>query len=119
MTDYSQSLQDAAKQGAFDPKPRTVTVGNAQTKGSKNATVTIVEFSDFQCPYCERAYPVINAVLKTYGDKVLLAYKHFPLVTIHPHAQKTAEAAVCAAEQGKFWEFHNALFEHQSDWSSI
>lgn len=119
VTDYSQTLQDAAKQGAFDPKPRDVTVGDAHVKGKVGAPVTIVEFSDFQCPYCERVYPTINQVVKDYGDKVVLAYKYFPLVSIHPRAQKSAEAAVCASDQGKFWEFHNALFEHQSDWSAL
>lgn len=117
--DYSQGLQDAAKQGAFDPKTRNVTVGDAHVRGKAGAPVTIVEFSDFQCPYCERAYPVVNKVLKDYGDKVLLAYKQFPLISIHPRAQKSAEAAACAGDQGKFWEMHNALFEHQTDWSSL
>jgi protein-disulfide isomerase len=119
VTDYSQTLQDAAKQGAFDPKIHAVSVGNAHTIGKAGAPITIVEFSDFQCPYCERAYPVVKQVLKDYGDKVLLAYKQFPLVTIHPRAQKSAEAAACASDQGKFWEMHNALFENQSDWSSL
>lgn len=119
VTDYSQTLQDAAKQGAFDPKVHTVSVGTAHTQGKAGAPITIVEFSDFQCPYCERAYPVIKQVMKDYGDKVLLAYKQFPLVSIHPRAQKSAEAAACASDQGKFWEMHNALFENQSDWSSL
>ncbi len=117
--DYSQNLQAAAKQGAFDPKPRAVSIGDAHIRGKAGAPVTIVEFSDFQCPYCEQAYPTIKQVEKEYGDKVVLAYKYFPLVSIHPRAQKSAEAAACASDQGKFWEMHDALFEHQSDWSSL
>ena len=94
-------------------------MGDANVKGKAGSKVTIVEFSDFQCPYCSRAYPVVNQVMKEYGDKVQLVFKQFPLVSIHPHAQKAAEAAACAADQGKFWEMHNALFEHQSEWSSL
>lgn len=119
ITDYSQNLQDAAKQGAFDPKQKEVAVGDAQVKGKAGAPITIVEFSDFQCPYCEKAYPVINQVVKEYGNKVLLVFKQFPLVSIHPRAQKAAEATACAGDQGKFWAMHDALFEHQTDWSSL
>jgi len=119
VADYSQGLQDAAKQGAFDPKPKNITVGKAQTKGKGGSPITIVEFSDFQCQFCERATPAVERVLKEYGDKVLFAYKHFPLISIHPNAQKTAEASECAADQGKFWEFHDALFASQNDWASL
>ena len=119
VTDYSQTLQDAAKQGAFDPKVHAVSIGEAHTRGKVGAPVTIVEFSDFQCPYCGQVYPVVKQILKDYGDKVVFAYKYFPLVSIHPRAEKSAEAAACASDQGKFWEMHDALFEHQSDWSSL
>lgn len=119
VADYSKSLQDANAQGAFDPKPRVVAVGSASVRGKTGAPVTIIEFSDFQCPYCSRAHPTIKKVLADYGDKVVLAYKHFPLVTIHPRAQITAEAAECAKDQGKFWEFHDQLFDNQTDWSSL
>lgn len=119
VTDYSQSLQDANKAGAFDPKPRDVAIGSAITRGKAGAPITIVEYSDFQCPFCSKAHPTIKQVLSEYGDKVLLAYKHYPLVTIHPRAQISAEAAECAKDQGKFWEFHDQLFEHQADWSSL
>ncbi|HLD24557.1 MAG TPA: thioredoxin domain-containing protein [Patescibacteria group bacterium] len=119
VTDYSKSLQDAAQSGAFDPKPRTVAVGNSSVRGKAGAPVTIIEFSDFQCPFCGRANPTVKQVLKEYGDKVILAYKHFPLVSIHPRAQKAAEASECAKDQGKFWEFHDQLFDNQTDWSSL
>lgn len=119
MADYSQALQDAGKQGAFDPKPREVTFADTDSqRGPKDAKVTIVEFSDFQCPYCSRAFPTVEQVMKDYNGKVRLVYKHFPLVSIHPHAQKAAEAAECAKAQGKFWEFHDQLFTTQTDWSS-
>lgn len=117
--DYSKSLQDAAQSGAFDPKPRQVAVGNSSVRGKTGAPVTIIEFSDFQCPFCSRANPTVKQVLESYGDKVVLSYKHFPLVSIHPRAQKSAEAAECAKDQGKFWEFHDQLFDNQTDWSSL
>ena len=85
--------------------------------GDKNAPITIVEYSDFQCPFCERAYSGAIASFKQSdyfkSGKVNLVYKHFPLNSIHPFAQKAAEAAECANRQGKFWEYHNMLFENQ------
>lgn len=119
VADYSQTLQDANKSGAFDPVPRAVAAGSSASKGPENAPITIIEFSDFQCPFCSRALPVVNQVMSEYKDKVLLVYKHLPLVSIHPRAQKTAEAAECAKDQGKFWEFHDKLFEKQTDWASL
>lgn len=118
-TDYSKGLQDAFQSGAFDPKPRQVGIGNSSVRGKAGAPVTIVEFSDFQCPFCSRAHPTVKQVLESYGDKVTFVYKHFPLISIHPRAQKSAEAAECAKDQGKFWEFHDQLFENQTDWSSL
>lgn len=120
--DYSQSLQDAytnPRGKLFDPEPKNISVGNASVKGNGDAPVVIVEYSDFQCPYCERAFPTVQQVLSAYPGKVLFAYKHFPIASIHPHAQKTAEASECARDQGKFWEFHDKLFETQEDWSLL
>lgn len=119
VTDYSQTLQDANKSGAFDPKPRTLTIGTSNSRGADNAPVTIVEFSDFQCPFCSRALPTVKQVLNEYKDKVKFVYKHMPLVSIHPRAHVAAQAAECAKDQGKFWEFHDQLFEKQTDWSSL
>lgn len=86
--------------------------------GDKDAAVTIVEFSDFQCPFCKRAADGAVADFKdsTYfkEGKVNLVYKHFPLNSIHPYAQKAAEAAECANRQGMFWEYHDALFANQN-----
>jgi len=83
--------------------------------GPADAKVTIVEFSDFQCPYCSRfvsqAYPQIK---QQYEGKVRFVFRDFPLSTIHPWAEKGAEAAGCANEQGKFWEYHDAIFQNQT-----
>ena len=80
-------------------------------RGDFNAPITLVEFSDFECPFCARHYPTLTKILDDYKGKVRLVYKHFPLV-FHPNGQKAAEASECADEQGKFWEYHDKLFEN-------
>ena len=82
-------------------------------KLSGSDKVVILEYSDFQCPYCGQVEPIVKQLLSTYGDKVELDYKHFPLTTIHQFAQKAAEASECARAQGKFWQYHDELFAHQ------
>jgi protein-disulfide isomerase/copper chaperone CopZ len=79
--------------------------------GDFNAPITLVEFSDFECPFCARHYSTLKRILEEYKGKVRLVYKHFPL-RFHPNAQKAAEASECAGEQGKFWEYHDKLFEN-------
>ena len=82
------------------------------TMGPKTAPVTIVEFSDFQCPYCARAQPILKDLMQRYDGKVRLVFRDFPL-DMHAQAQKAAEAARCAGDQGKFWEMHDRLFTDQ------
>ncbi|MCK5413632.1 MAG: DsbA family protein [Candidatus Pacebacteria bacterium] len=85
------------------------------TKGSTDAEVIIIEFSDFECPYCNEAKNVLDEVLKSYPEQVRLVYKHFPLPPPeHENAQKAAEASQCANDQGKFWEMHDLMFEDQN-----
>lgn len=91
---------------------RVEVAANGPTVGPENAPVTIVEFSDFQCPYCARLIPTLDQVKAKYGDKVRLIFMQYPL-NFHQHAQKAAEASLCANDQGKFWELHNAMFENQ------
>lgn len=97
----------------FDSYRAELTTEGHPSKGPATAPVTIVEFSDFQCPYCSRILPTIEQALTTYGDKVRVVFRQFPLNSIHPEAQKAAEGSLCAADQGKFWEFHDALFANQ------
>jgi protein-disulfide isomerase len=83
-------------------------------RGSLDAPVIMVEYADFQCPYCGQAYPVVKALENDLGDMLAVVFRHFPLATVHPHAQLAAEAAEAAGAQRRFWEMHDTLFEHQS-----
>jgi len=83
-------------------------------RGPENAPVTLVVFDDFQCPYCARHQDSLNSLVDYYGDKLRLAFKHFPLSQIHNMAQRAGEAAECAGEQGKFWEYADTLYVNQS-----
>jgi protein-disulfide isomerase len=92
--------------------PRIQVEAKGPARGPQTAPVTIVEFSDFQCPFCGKEFPVIERVMKEYDGKVRLVFRHFPL-DFHPFAEKAAEAAACAADQGKFWELHDKMFTNQ------
>lgn len=81
--------------------------------GRPDAALTMVEYGDYECPFCARAYPVVEAILERLGDGLRFAYRHFPLSTIHPHAELAAEAAEAAASQGRFWEMHRLLYGDQ------
>lgn len=84
-------------------------------RGAKNPTVTIVEYSDIECPFCSRFHDTMKEVLDVYGDDVAWVYRHFPLESIHPNARLAANATECAADQGEdFWEFTDLLFENQA-----
>jgi protein-disulfide isomerase len=93
-----------------------VDLNNAPIQGPANAPITIVEFSDFQCPFCSRVEPTLKQLLKDYPGKVRLAFRQNPL-PFHQNAPSAAKAALAAQEQGKFWEFHDLLFENQKDLS--
>ncbi|MEM7052705.1 MAG: thioredoxin domain-containing protein [Acidobacteriota bacterium] len=97
----------------LDP-PRVEVAATGPAKGPENAPVTIVEFSDFECPFCSRVNPTLAKVQEQYGDKVRIVFRQFPL-SIHANAQKAAEASLCADDQGKFWEMHDLMFEQQRD----
>lgn len=82
-------------------------------QGSSSAAVTLVEYGDYQCPFCGDTYPIIKKLQKHFGDQLRFVFRNFPLVRIHAYAQRAAEAAEAAGGQGKFWEMHDYLYEHQ------
>lgn len=83
-------------------------------RGNPNAKITLLEYSDFECPFCSRHKPTMDQLLTQYDGDVRLVYRHFPLTSIHPNAQKAAEASECAGEQNKFWEMHDLLFANNT-----
>lgn len=111
-----QQSQQQEAQKAFlqqmkaDPKS---VIGDSPTTGSPDQKIVLLEFSDFQCPFCAKAHETINQFIAAHKDKVTLTYKHLPLTQIHPEAMPAAKAAWAAGQQGKFWEFHDALFTQQ------
>jgi protein-disulfide isomerase len=82
-------------------------------QGPRTASVNLVEYGDYECPYTGQAYPIVKEIQKRLGNELLFVFRNFPLREIHPHAQHAAEAAEVAAAQGKFWDMHDYLFEHQ------
>ena len=84
-------------------------------QGPADAPVTLVEYGDYECPYCGRAYPVVKRIQKALGDRLRFVFRNFPLNTLHEHAGVAAQAAEAAGAQGKFWEMHDLLYEHQDD----
>ncbi len=87
------------------------------TAGNPNAQIVIVEFADFQCPFCFQAFPIVHQLINTYGDQIKFVYRDFPISNSHPYAQKAAEAGECAQAQGRFWEMHDKMFQNQADLS--
>ena len=83
-------------------------------EGPADAPITLVEYGDYQCPYCGAAYPVVQRLQKTLGKKLRFVFRNFPLTQAHPYAMIAAESAEAAALQGKFWELHDLLFEQQT-----
>ena len=96
------------------PFTLTVPVGPADhVLGPSHAPVTLVEYGDLECPNCKQAAPVVKLLLQRFANRLRFAFRHFPLEGVHPHAELAAEAAECAGGQGKFWQMHDLLFEHQ------
>jgi len=118
---FQKKQQESAKQQEEQAKadleeqfknPVKIDIGKSPVKGPANAKVTIVEFSDFQCPYCKRGRDVMDEMLKAYPNDVKVTFKHFPL-GFHKEAEPAARASWAAQQQGKFWEYHDILFNNQ------
>jgi protein-disulfide isomerase len=111
-SDFVNGLRKEAQVTFLLEPPRVSVEAVGPSRGPESAPVTIVEFSDFECPFCSRVNPTLEQVKKEYGDKVRVVFRQFPL-NIHPNAPKAAEASLCAHEQGKFWEMHDLMFAEQ------
>ena len=105
------ALRDEYEIENYLEPPRFEVAAEGPAKGPETAPVTIVEFSDFECPFCKRIYPTLNQVMDEYEGRVRLVFRQFPLHSLHPNAQRAAEASLCADDQGQFWEMHDAMFE--------
>lgn len=109
-TAYLQSLRSQAKIEVLLQAPRAdISLTNVAVRGKTHAPVTIVEYADYECPYCQQVQPVLAQIEKSYAGQVAFVYKDYPL-PMHPHAQKAAEASRCAEAQGKYWEYHDLLY---------
>jgi protein-disulfide isomerase len=84
-------------------------------QGPPDAPVTLLEYGDYQCPYCGEAYPIVKQLQRSLGDSMAFVFRNFPLTSVHPYAEEAAEAAEAAGAQGKFWEMHDRLYEHQDE----
>lgn len=99
----------------LEPQRIAIVADGRPSKGPDDAPVTIVEFSDFECPYCAALFPTLQQVMADYKDKARLVYLQFPLADIHPNALKAAEASLCALDQNKFWQMHDAMFTDRAN----
>jgi protein-disulfide isomerase len=122
ITEYSASIQALATSSPprFQILANKVDVSDAAIEGNPNAKVMVAEFSDFQCPFCKRWTDDNLARLRTkVGNDVAIAFLHFPITQIHPNAGNASVAAICAGEQGKFWQMHDLLFARQTEWADL
>lgn len=103
-------LRESANAEVLLEPARVEVAATGPSRGPEGAPVTIIEFSDFQCPYCKRVAPTIAEILGKYPEQVRLVFRHLPLDRIHPRARPAAEAAVCADDQGQFWAYHDRIF---------
>jgi protein-disulfide isomerase len=81
--------------------------------GPENAKITLIEYGDYECPHCGHAYPIVKKIQEKLGDDLRFVFRNFPLAEMHPHAMNSAEASFSVGEQGKFWQMHDTLYEHQ------
>jgi protein-disulfide isomerase len=99
--------------GAYTPTLSPPVSDRDHVIGPANAPVTLLEYGDYECPYCAMAHPVVKELRRRIGNAMRFAFRHFPLTRVHPHAERAAEAAEAAGAQGKFWQMHDMLYEHQ------
>ncbi len=105
------------KKSDSDSKNSSSGGGSQHVRGTGTTGVTLVEFGDYQCPYCGQYYPTVEQVVAKYGDQIKFQFKNFPLTSIHPNAFAASRAAEAAGLQGKFWEMNSIIYQNQSAWS--
>lgn len=110
MEDFVETLRVASDVEIHTEPFRVAVAADGPAAGPADAKVTVIEFSDFECPYCRQAASAVEKLRETHADSVRLVYRQFPLESIHPRARKAGEASLCADEQGKFWEMHDRIF---------
>src|SRR6267154_2766733 len=88
--------------------------GRDHIRGPRSAAISLVEYGDFECPYCRAAEPILEGLVEALGNQLSVTFRHFPMTEVHPHGQHAAEVAETAASQGKFWELHDMLFANQN-----
>src|SRR5215472_6300226 len=113
--EYAKSLEEKAKVSIHLTAPppfRAEVIAEGPSRGPADAPVTIVEFEDFQCPFCKKAQGIVDEVVSRYGNKVRIVHRDFPLEPLHPASMKAHEASRCAAEQGKFWQYRDLLYNN-------
>jgi protein-disulfide isomerase len=108
---------DVTQESVEHPRLAVPVSEKDHAQGPASAPLTLVEYGDYECPYCGNAYPVVKRLKEEMGDRLRFVFRNFPLNTIHAHAGVAAQAAEAAAAQGKFWEMHDLLYEHQKDLS--
>jgi protein-disulfide isomerase len=122
IDEYSESIQQLAQTQPprFEIVDTVIDVTGAEIHGNPDAPVMVAEFSDFQCPFCQRwVQQSMGPIRDLLGDDVAFAFMHFPLTQIHPNAGFASFAAICAGDEGKFWEMHDLLFARQQEWANL
>jgi len=115
---YSSGSSPSSTSAGFVATTAPPITSSDWTMGSATATVSLIEYGDFQCPACGEYYPIVKQLLSEYGNKIYFVFRNFPLYTIHPDAGIAAQAAEAAGLQGKYWEMHDLLYENQATWSA-
>lgn len=117
------SRKDQANVSSIDPneiQPASASSGNIadHVKGLTDSKVVLIEYGDFQCPYCGQAYPKVKSIVNDYASKITFVFRNYPLASLHANARSAAAAAEAAGLQGKYWEMYNKLYETQNEWEN-